>query len=60
VLGLTLLAAVLGGIVLGTAAGARRMSSAHQRLLGLTNPLELLVSPPGDPTADPTPLSMTP
>lgn len=54
VLGLAALVAVLGGIVLATAAGARRTSSAYDRLLEVTNPPELLVSPAGDGT-DPTP-----
>lgn len=52
-LGLAALVAVLGGIVLATAAGARRTSSAYDRLLEVTNPPELLVSPAGD--TDPTP-----
>ena len=54
-LGLALLVAVLGGVALATAAGARRTSSAYDRLLDVVNPPEILVSPPGDPGADPTP-----
>jgi len=54
VLGLSVLVAVLGGIVLAAAAGARRTSSAYDRLLEVANPPELLVSPPGEGT-DPTP-----
>lgn len=53
--GLVLLVAVLGGIVLATAAGARRTSSAYVRLLDVTDPPELLVSPPGGPGSDPGP-----
>ncbi len=53
-LGLAVLVAVLGGIVLATTAGARRTASAYDRLLTLTNPPELLVSPPGEDT-DATP-----
>jgi len=55
VVGLGLLVAVLGGIVLATAAGARRTSSAYDRFLDLANPPDLLVSPPGGPGIDPTP-----
>lgn len=47
--------AVLGGIVLATAAGARRTSSAYDRFVDVANPPELLVSPPGGPGTDPTP-----
>ena len=55
-LGLALLVAVLGGVVLATAAGARRTSSAYGRLLDVVNPPELLVSPPGGgPGFDPSP-----
>ena len=54
-LGLTLLVAVLGGIVLATAAGARRTSSAYDRLLDVVNPPELLVSPSGEPGSDTSP-----
>ena len=54
--GLALLVAVLGGVVLATAAGARRTSSAYGRLLDVVNPPELLVSPPGGgPGFDPSP-----
>ena len=54
--GLALLVAVLGGVVLATAAGARRTSTAYERLLAVTNPPELLVSPPGGgPGFDPSP-----
>ena len=54
-LALSLLVAVLGGLVLAAAAGARRTSSAYARLLERVNPPELLVSPPGAPGSDPTP-----
>ena len=54
-LGLTLLIAVLGGTVLATSAGARRTSSAYDRLLDVANPPELLVSPPGEQGSDPDP-----
>ena len=55
-IGLALLVAVLGGVVLATAAGARRTSSAYGRLLDVVNPPELLVSPPGGgPGFDPSP-----
>jgi len=47
------LVAVLGGIVLASVAGARRTSSAYERLLEVTDPPELLVSPAGEGT-DPT------
>jgi ABC-type lipoprotein release transport system permease subunit len=53
--GLALLVALLGGLVLATAAGARRTSTAYERLIEVTNPPELLVSPPGGPGDDPTP-----
>jgi ABC-type lipoprotein release transport system permease subunit len=53
-LALALLVAVLGGIVLATAAGARRTSSAYDRLLEVANPPELLVSPSGGPGSDPS------
>ena len=52
---LAVLVAVLGGVVLATAAGARRTSSAYERLLEHAAPPELLVSPPGDPDASPEP-----
>ena len=55
VVGLGLLVAVLGGIVLATFAGARRTASAYDRFLDVANPPELLVSPPGGPGTDPTP-----
>ncbi len=55
-IGLALLVAVLGGVVLATAAGARRTSSAYGRLLDVVNPPELLVSPAGGgPGFDPSP-----
>jgi ABC-type lipoprotein release transport system permease subunit len=47
--------AALGGIVLATAAGARRTSSAYDRLLDVVNPPELLVSPSGEPGSDQSP-----
>ena len=46
--GLALLIAILGGLVLALAAGARRTSSAYERLAESINPPELLVSPFGD------------
>ena len=51
--GLALLIAILGGLVLALAAGARRTSSAYERLAESINPPELLVSPfgEGDTTA---------
>ena len=54
-LGLAVLVAVLGGIVLATAVGARRTSSAYDRLLDAANPPELLVSPTGEQGSDPAP-----
>jgi ABC-type lipoprotein release transport system permease subunit len=55
-LGLALLVAVLGGIVLATAVGARRTSSAYDRLLEVANPPELLVSPSGAQSSNDAPL----
>lgn len=52
---LTLLVAVLGGVVISAAAGARRTSSAYERLLSVSHPPDLLVSPPGGPGSDPRP-----
>jgi hypothetical protein len=54
VLGLVLLVSALGGTVLATVAGARRTSSAYDRLLDAVNLPELLVSPAGGPGFDPT------
>jgi FtsX-like permease family len=54
-LALIVLIALLGGVVLATAAGAWRTASAYDRLLGMSNPPELLVSPPGAPGAIPEP-----
>ena len=47
--------ALLGGVVLATVAGARRTASAYPRMLAATSTPELLVSPPGEAGADPTP-----
>ena len=49
-----LLVAVLAGVVLALAAGARRTGSAYDRLAEGINPPELLVSPSGE-GVDPTP-----
>jgi ABC-type lipoprotein release transport system permease subunit len=53
--GLALLVALIGGIVLASASGARRTASAYDRFLAEANAPELLVSPPGGPGVDPTP-----
>jgi hypothetical protein len=55
VLELSVLVAVLGGIVMATAAGARRTISAYDRLVGAVDPPELLVSPSLSSGEDPTP-----
>jgi hypothetical protein len=52
---IALLIALLGGIVLAAVAGARRTASAYPRMLAATSAPELLVSPPGEDGADPTP-----
>jgi hypothetical protein len=41
--------------VLAAVAGARRTASAYPRMLAATSAPELLVSPPGEAGADPTP-----
>ena len=52
---IALLIALLGGVVLASVAGARRTASAYPRMLESTIAPELLVSPPGEAGADPTP-----
>lgn len=54
-LGIALLVALLGGIVLAAVAGARRTAAAYPAMLERTAAPEIVVSPPGAPGADPTP-----